>query len=113
MFGNHNTCKECGRAIHGRNDKRFCDDAYRNNFNRHKNQVEKIMVPEQAMINASPAYKAEPGPWNPKEFAEQLFKIGYRQQSLRLFRNLLMVLNHRAYQITQDHGDHDQNPGNI
>ncbi len=49
MSREQTTCKECGKTIHGRSDKRFCDDTCRNNFNRHKTQAEKVIVPEQAL----------------------------------------------------------------
>lgn len=43
------TCEECGKEIHGRSDKRFCDDTCRNNFNRKKRQAEQVPIRESAL----------------------------------------------------------------
>jgi len=41
-------CQECGKEMHGRSDKRFCDDTCRNNFNRKKRIAEQLNIPEEA-----------------------------------------------------------------
>ena len=41
------TCEECGKEIHGRSDKRFCDDTCRNNFNRKKRIEERVEIPPE------------------------------------------------------------------
>jgi hypothetical protein len=40
-------CECCGREIHGRSDKRFCNDTCRNNFNRAKRLEERVDIPEE------------------------------------------------------------------
>jgi predicted nucleic acid-binding Zn ribbon protein len=42
-------CEDCGKAVRGRNDKRFCDDTCRNNFNRRKKQAERIPIGPEAL----------------------------------------------------------------
>jgi hypothetical protein len=37
METNTKICLNCGKALQGRVDKKFCDDYCRNNFNNHKN----------------------------------------------------------------------------
>ncbi len=32
-------CQNCGQVLHGRTDKKFCDDGCRNNFNNQQNSV--------------------------------------------------------------------------
>src|SRR5260370_612040 len=41
-------CEDCGKEIHGRSDKRFCDDTCRNNFNRKKRQAKLVPITEDA-----------------------------------------------------------------
>lgn len=38
------TCADCGEAIKGRSDKKFCDDQCRNNFNNHRNSESSAYV---------------------------------------------------------------------
>lgn len=42
-------CQECGKEIHGRSDKRFCNDTCRNNLNRKKRIAEQVIIPDIAL----------------------------------------------------------------
>ena len=39
-------CENCGKELHGRIDKRFCNDTCRNEFNRRKKQAEALKANE-------------------------------------------------------------------
>jgi len=38
-----NTCRQCGRPLHGRSDKTFCNDGCRNTFNRRKREHQRSL----------------------------------------------------------------------
>lgn len=53
MLAQQNThkCRQCGKPVKGRMDKRFCDDNCRNTYNNHlKNQVGKMVKTVNAIL---------------------------------------------------------------